>query len=309
VHGEIGVIYLAALCKKIVRKPLIATITRNFSSYPLLSLNCNESRGPSLFSYFKSRVASTLNHLICQNYYTKKQLIHAGVPPRKISVIPYGIKKEFLCSDKLANLDYGNNMSHLREKKGDKLILFWGNLGARSAIYTRGLNIFLSSINKILEKIPKSYFLAAVNFDGNAELENFCFRLFKGIKRFKVLNEQNGWHSDSLPDIARSADVITLPFVRNAMEPPLTILESMAMGKAVVTTNIGGNDEIINNYQNGILIEPSSSQLVKAVIYLLSDDKRREIIGKRAQQYVMEHCNWDRCLEKVTAVYERLVRN
>ena len=44
-----------------------------------------------------------------------------------------------------------------------------------------------------------------------------------------------------------------------------TILEAMACKVPVITTNVGGNKEIIENNKTGILIEPTSQKLLEEI--------------------------------------------
>tara|TARA_Y100000294_G_C8346490_1_gene252928 strand:+ start:75 stop:365 length:291 start_codon:yes stop_codon:yes gene_type:complete len=95
----------------------------------------------------------------------------------------------------------------------------------------------------------------------------------------------------------------------NAMEPPLTIIESMYLGKPVITSNVGGNREIINNMENGILINPDPENLTKAIMTLLLDDRKRDEIGQLAQKTIMKKYNWNKCATKVVEIYKRIANN
>lgn len=52
-----------------------------------------------------------------------------------------------------------------------------------------------------------------------------------------------------------------------------TILEAFAVGVPVITTNIGGNPELINDGYNGMLVEYNNKQQIKDAILRLNEDE------------------------------------
>ena len=64
---------------------------------------------------------------------------------------------------------------------------------------------------------------------------------------------------------------------------PVTIMEGMASGLAVITTDVGGIKNIIKDKKNGILIqEKNSKQIAEKIIYLINNKKLKEKISKNA---------------------------
>ena len=90
-----------------------------------------------------------------------------------------------------------------------------------------------------------------------------------------------------------ASDVIALPFKLVLSEPPLSILEAMSMGKAIVTTNLGSLSEIVGD-DRGILIEPNSAEaLAQAVLFLADHPEESALIGKNAQRFVASLPDWE----------------
>ena len=82
------------------------------------------------------------------------------------------------------------------------------------------------------------------------------------------------------------------------------IIESMACGKPIIATDVGGNSEIIGtDGKCGILIPPESpAEFSKAVISLIRDDIKLKNMGKAAQKRIQNLCN----MEKYISSYENL---
>lgn len=68
----------------------------------------------------------------------------------------------------------------------------------------------------------------------------------------------------------------------------MTLLEAMSQGCPVVATSVGGLKEIINDKENGLLVESESPEMVvESVINLIHDQDRCEFISRNA----IESCN------------------
>ena len=71
-------------------------------------------------------------------------------------------------------------------------------------------------------------------------------------------------HED-LPSYYNMADILTLPSDMEGI--PMVILESLACGTPVVSSNVGGIPDIIANGINGIVLDDlSPDQLASAII-------------------------------------------
>ncbi len=78
-------------------------------------------------------------------------------------------------------------------------------------------------------------------------------------------------HGHSKRELLEKSDIFVLP--SRLMEgQPLSIIEAMATGNAVVSTHVGGVVDIIQNEVNGYLVEPTNvPQLAKAIKTLVTD--------------------------------------
>jgi glycosyltransferase involved in cell wall biosynthesis len=86
-----------------------------------------------------------------------------------------------------------------------------------------------------------------------------------------------------------------------------SILESMAFGKPVIATNVGGNSELFGaTNESGILVPPKSPGLfAEAIIMLIKDDALRNNIGQSAKERIHQICS----IKKYISSYEDLFLN
>lgn len=93
---------------------------------------------------------------------------------------------------------------------------------------------------------------------------------------------------DSLVDVFRSADVFVLPSHREGLG--LVCLEALACGVPVLATRTGGIPEIVQDGENGMLIEPGdTSALTAALSRLLNDEGLRDRLGDTARSTALLH--------------------
>lgn len=69
---------------------------------------------------------------------------------------------------------------------------------------------------------------------------------------------------------------------------PIAALEAMAYGIPVVSTDYPGASEFIINKETGFLCS-SNKQFVESINYLLNNDKKRQIMGQRAKDFVKKN--------------------
>jgi glycosyltransferase involved in cell wall biosynthesis len=89
--------------------------------------------------------------------------------------------------------------------------------------------------------------------------------------------------ADRIPQLINQCRLFLYP----SREEPfgLSIVEAMACGVPVLTTNVFGPSEIVTHNVDGYMVDSDeTSQLADAVVLLLSDDKLRTRLGRRGRQ-------------------------
>jgi len=115
-----------------------------------------------------------------------------------------------------------------------------------------------------------------------------------------------GFRGD-VPSLLRLVDVFALPSYREGM--PLTILEAMAAGKPVVTTNVRGCREEVVNGLTGIIVAPRDPRgLSEAILSLLVAPERAKAMGLAGRAHVERVFDQRRVLDEEVEVYRRLAK-
>ncbi len=88
---------------------------------------------------------------------------------------------------------------------------------------------------------------------------------------------------------------------------PYSILEAMAAGLPIVSTNVGGIPEAITNGKEGLLVPPKNPQaLATAIKKLILEPGLAEQLSRAAQQKIQEF-SLDQMLTQTEAVYQALI--
>jgi glycosyltransferase involved in cell wall biosynthesis len=87
-----------------------------------------------------------------------------------------------------------------------------------------------------------------------------------------------------------------------------TVLESMALGKAVIATTDNGNEDVITNDVNGILIEPKNTQaIVSEVLFLIEDSTKRNSLGDNAKDFISQKVAWEKNVVELSDILEDII--
>lgn len=219
----------------------------------------------------------------------KEDLIKRGIPKDKLDVTPNGVNVEDF---KVCKPDDAYIQSW--KVKGKKVIGFIG-----SFYRYEGLDLLVDAFARLSENRPDSVLLLVGGGVMEEELRAQVKRLGLGDK---VIMPGRIPH-EAIPGIYTLVDVLAYPRYSarlTELVTPLKPLEAMAIGKALVASDVGGHRELIRNGKTGLLFEAGDvSALAETLELLLNDDGLRKNLEKQAELWVRQERSWD----KTTAVY------
>ena len=106
---------------------------------------------------------------------------------------------------------------------------------------------------------------------------------------------------EQLKNEYETSSIFVLP--SSAENFPVVLLEAMASGCAIITTNVTGCPEVVGDA--ALLVRPKSSEDIRnALVKLINNDELRNELGVRGQQRVEENFTWRKIAEKYVRTYE-----
>ncbi len=112
---------------------------------------------------------------------------------------------------------------------------------------------------------------------------------------------------DDVPDLMRALDVFVLPSRNEGIAN--TLLEALASGLPVVATAVGGNPELLENAECGVLIPADDPPALReAMASYLLDGARRAAHATAARRHAEQHFSLSGMIAAYTRVYDELLR-
>lgn len=112
-----------------------------------------------------------------------------------------------------------------------------------------------------------------------------------------------GFQKDMV-ELLKTTDIACLPSYREGL--PMSLLEAMAAGKPLVTTDAPGCRATVRDGRNGFLVPPKESQpLANALAKLIENPELREKMGKQSRLLAVELFSKEKITSEIIKVYEK----
>lgn len=205
----------------------------------------------------------------------------------KIEIIPIGVDAAF----------------HPVRKEMDIDIFFLSVLDQFH--HFKGIEILFDAVRMIAQDRPN---LRVAIGGGGPELFHYMARVRDlGIERqvrfvgYIPQEEMNDWYTRSR--------IFILPSTDPALETfGIVLLEAMAAGRPVITTEITGPADDIRSWGAGIIVRRNSpSDLARAITTLLEDEDIANQMGARGRQLVEKQYKWPAIAVQIEGIYKKLL--
>lgn len=253
----------------VAKYPSVISLDATPIQYDSLGDAYAHARGSVWFENLKYRLNKRCfhasDHLVTWSQWAKDGLIEEyDVPSEKITVISPGV-----------NVKIWSKFDKASDKNGSIKILFvGGNLKRKGGKTLLDAFHFLRSRTKNPEKLE----LHLVTQDRVAEEPGVYLHLNL---------EPN---SSELISLFHQSDIFCLPTQGDCL--PMALAEAGAAGLPIISTKVGGVEEIVHQGENGFLIEPNdTSALIESMDKLIDDDQLRHYMGAKSHQIVGEDHN------------------
>lgn len=152
------------------------------------------------------------------------------------------------------------------------------------------------------ERVPDVRFLVYGSLDADPAYVERCRALIAQLGLEQTF-EFGGLH-DSPVDLYTEGDISILSSISEGF--PYTVLESMACGRPVVATDVGGVREALDGF--GIIVPPRDpAALGEAAARLLLDHQLRSELGRSSREAVLARYRVGHSIDAYRLLYEELV--
>jgi glycosyltransferase involved in cell wall biosynthesis len=247
---------------------------RNIIETPIISSLRTTYNHPK---YFVAQILEWLTKSIVRQYIANSDAVkdfyvsRIGVRSENIIVIPNGID-----IDAYENADGSRIIQELSLPDNRFVITCVANFAVN-----KGHHYLLEAFESVFQENKKAYLILVGDGPERDNLERQMHR-YKSKKHLILLGRRN-----DVPDILRASNCFILPTLFEGMSN--AIMEAMAAGLPIITTDIPENRELIRTTETGILVPPRDTEaLENAILNLLNDFEKYEMLGINAKRDIRE---------------------
>ena len=199
---------------------------------------------------------------------------HQGMPRERIDVIPHG---EF---------SYYSGLSSLQKGHHPPTLLFFGRISKY-----KGIEVLLKAFSIIKKQIPQARLLIV----GSGDLSPYK----KQLENLEDVTVINRWVKDEeVGAYFCQADVLVAPYTDASQSGVIPI--AYAFRVPVITTQVGGLPEQVEDGKTGLLVPPGDAiQLARACVQLLTNPNEAVKLGQTGYEKAMKEWNWHRITDQV----------
>jgi len=240
----------------------------------------------TLYKYtFSTATFHIADHIICYTEVEKEKIEKLGIDPRKISVIHNGVDT--------------NLFAPIAAKKPNarKQIVWVGRY-----VPGKGVDYLIEAFFRVQEKIPSARLVLVGDGPGKAVIEAKIKKLHlqSSVTLIDYLNNAE------LPHIYNQSDVVVLPSLMEGV--PRTLLEAMACGIPVITTDLPHLQDIVDGA--GLVVSPKDPQaLADAMITILKDSTLADAMGYYGREKIKQGHSWEDTVKKTLKLYETVIEH
>ena len=243
-----------------------------------------------LYQYLLPKFLARMDRIVCVSEEIKRQCLNRGLAQDLCVVIPNGIDVEDFAvgvSDAAVQAVESKAGIQLRDRT---VLLSVGRL-----VEKKGIPYFVTNVlPKILEKRQDLCYVIVGDGPQRGHIVNLVKK--EGLEDHVRLLGSMPMDSRLLVAAYALADIFVMPNVPTKEDTEgfgVVILEAWAAGACVVASRVDGLKYLINDGQDGLLIDPYDSDgFARGIVSLLEDDGLRKELQTRANRRVKSSYSW-----------------
>ena len=165
----------------------------------------------------------------------------------------------------------------------------------------KGHDTFLAAAAIVAEERPTLRFLLAGHRTDSDKMTAM-------VERFGLTGKvvQAGYRTD-IPEIISALDIsVNAPRTGEGLSG--AVRESLAVGRPVVATDVGGNRELVRDGETGLLVPPDDpTALASALARFLDDRELARRLASEGERFVRENLTVERMVEETERLYRRIL--
>jgi len=234
------------------------------------------------FPRFRGSIYTAQGAHVCARDVWNYLQLHYNLDADRVSYICHGVEARFFTS---------------REYRASRRLRM---LYAGTWLDQRGIFYIRDALRSLGGRLPG----LTVTFAGTGASPEAISRFFGSELQERIV-VRPVMAAERMPELYAEHDAFVFPSLMEGL--PSVILEAMASGMPVITTETCGMPDIIEDNFNGLLIPPGDAvALEEAIVRLANSDELRERLGRAAQESARRH-TWEHAARMFEGLCQRVL--
>lgn len=284
-HGLLSPATTAVAAKRLLGIPALVTVHDRGAEGELARIRRRALSAPRLIA-----LRQDIDAFVIISREVDRELAELGIPAERRPFIPNGVDTDHFApvspEEKLI-------LRHALGLPDAPIALYTGRL-----VPGKQLDWLIGIWNSVRTVYPEAQLVLA----GSGSEENALRQMAGPGVQFRGAVE-------NVAPLLQAADVFVLPSASEGLS--VALLEAMSAGLAAVATGVGGNLDVIESMENGWLVPPDDPATWRhAIVSLFGDPARRQELGQRGRETVLQKYRLRTCAAELCLLYDRvLTRN
>lgn len=301
---------------------LLSTFIKGvFTSYDCVYFTCSRTykgslRDVLLILLARAKGAKIINHLHgadLDHFYRsafplyQKILRYAYAKIDTSIILLDGMDKEFaIIAPSMRTItvmnSYGENLTGLKYRRkptGEGLrLIYFSNL-----MYSKGITYLLEAFKKLKERFPDLHLDVVGKVIGDDFLPDHKMAdLLEAYKNIEGIQFHNGVYGAAKVDLLHKASIFVLPTFYKSEALPISMLEAMRAGTAIVVTEHNYLPDFFQPKMGQIVSTQDSGALVEAIGKLIEDEEHLNMVSCFNYRFAKQYCGNALYLDRVHAI-------
>jgi glycosyltransferase involved in cell wall biosynthesis len=284
------------LAKRKTKKPLIITCHGNdINLVPEIGYGIRLSRN---YDDLVRRTLKNADAIICVSNNLRKEILKFGVNVEKVFVVFNAVDLEVFKPPEKHELNDIKEIKKLFEVGKDDFLI----LNARHLRPVYGIEYLIYAAKIVAEHVKNVRFIIA----GEGELKEKLNVMIQSIGLQKHVKLVGKIPKTLMPKLMRTSSLYVNTSLADGMSP--SMLEACASGIPIVSFDVGGANDIIDDGINGFLVPPRDYRtLASKIIYLLQNPDILKKMCMMARRKAERQFNAENRVNIILSIYKKFV--
>jgi glycosyltransferase involved in cell wall biosynthesis len=278
-----------------VHANILARLVRILAPIPILICTAHSTEEGGRFRELLYRLTDPLCDITTQvSRAGLERYVRIGaVPRRKIRYMPNGVDTKCFCPNPA-------DRRHFRERLGlrtEFVLLAVGRIDI-----PKDFPNMLQAFARVATDRPETLLFIAGDGPLRPAMEELAQSL--GLKgRVKFLGIRR-----DIPELMNAADGYVMSSAWEGL--PNVLLEASATGLPIIATDVGGNRDVVLDFETGFLVTPKNPEaLAETMVHLMElTDVERRLIGEAGRHYIEANYSLERVVDMWETLYWEYLR-